>query len=277
MQELIKIEKKVIGASETNAVSARELHETLEIKKDFSDWIKMQIDRAGLRKDVDYIVVSVKSDGVRPLKEYIITTDSSKHIAMMSQGQKAKEVRDYFIAVEKEYMSEQVLLSDAQTKLIASLEVQNIESKALIGSIVDEQQAQRKGLEIVIKMLHESENRAIQLHNAKIDGYKKTITADQTDKLSAEIARAARSVAQLQHISTSQAKRILFATLNTAMGSKSYHHIPAHKFNEAMAFVRVAGNESEAKLYNISKALEDELYTHDDEDDSFFDEPMGEE
>jgi len=103
MQELIKIEKRVIGAEEINSVNARELCGELGIGKDFTNWIKTQINRAGLRKDVDYIIVSVKSSGVRSLKEYYITTDASKHIAMMSQGAKAKEVRDYFIAVEKEY------------------------------------------------------------------------------------------------------------------------------------------------------------------------------
>jgi len=54
MQELIKIEKRVIGAEETNSVNGRDLHQALEIKKQYSEWIKSQISRAGLRKDVDY-------------------------------------------------------------------------------------------------------------------------------------------------------------------------------------------------------------------------------
>jgi len=94
LKELIKIEKQIIGAEELNAVNARDLHSGLEIKKDFTNWIKTQIQRAGLQENVDYVVSTVSSSGGRPQKNYIITTDASKHIAMMSQGTKAQEVRN---------------------------------------------------------------------------------------------------------------------------------------------------------------------------------------
>ena len=106
MRELIKIEAQIIGAKELNTVNARDLHKGLEIKKDFTNWIKSQINRAGLQENVDYIISTVSSNGGRPQKDYIITTNASKHIAMMSQGKKAQEVRDYFIAVEEEFKSQ---------------------------------------------------------------------------------------------------------------------------------------------------------------------------
>ena len=104
MSEIIKISSEVIGTEKTNSVNARELHQVLDIKKQFSAWINIQINSLGLEKNVDYIVYEVKGNG-RPQKEYIITTDTAKHISMASRTAKGKEVRNYFIQIEKEYFS----------------------------------------------------------------------------------------------------------------------------------------------------------------------------
>ncbi len=104
MSEIIKISSEVIGTEKTNSVNARELHQVLDIKKQFSDWINIQITSLGLEANVDYIVYEVKGNG-RPQKEYIITTDTAKHISMASRTAKGKEVRNYFIQIEKEYFS----------------------------------------------------------------------------------------------------------------------------------------------------------------------------
>ena len=102
MSEIIKISSEVIGTEKTNSVNARELHQVLDIKKQFANWIDIQINSLGLEKNVDYIVYEVKGNG-RPQKEYIITTDTAKHISMASRTAKGKEVRNYFIQIEKEY------------------------------------------------------------------------------------------------------------------------------------------------------------------------------
>ncbi len=104
MSEIIKISSEVIGTEKTNSVNARELHQVLDIKKQFSDWINIQITSLGLEANVDYIVYEVKGNG-RPQKEYIIATDTAKHISMASRTVKGKEVRNYFIQIEKEYFS----------------------------------------------------------------------------------------------------------------------------------------------------------------------------
>lgn len=102
MSEIIKISSEVIGTEKTNSVNARELHQVLDIKKQFGNWINIQITSLGLEANVDYIVYEVKGNG-RPQKEYIITTDTAKHISMASRTAKGKEVRNYFIQIEKEY------------------------------------------------------------------------------------------------------------------------------------------------------------------------------
>jgi phage anti-repressor protein len=127
MTELIKVSKERIGNESVNSVSARELHKELDVKKPFTHWIKAQVKRAGLEENIDYIVVwSDAQKGIAFLSEakllekfksvqqatasgwesdYILTLDSAKHIAMMSGTAKGKDVRNYFIEVEKKFRS----------------------------------------------------------------------------------------------------------------------------------------------------------------------------
>jgi len=106
MRELIKISQELIGDETVNSVDARELYETLELTKDFSNWIKSQIKSLGLEENIDYITFKQSSTGGRPTTEYILTTDTAKHISMASRTPKGKEVRSYFIAIEKEFIKE---------------------------------------------------------------------------------------------------------------------------------------------------------------------------
>lgn len=116
MVQIININTSVIGTNKVNSVNARELHKALDIKKDFSDWIKSQIESLGLIENTDYIVISAKNvnsllpqkveqkgRGGHNAKEYILTLEMAKHIAMASRGNKGREVRDYFVKVEEQY------------------------------------------------------------------------------------------------------------------------------------------------------------------------------
>ena len=106
MSEIIEISSEVIGTKKINSVRGRDLHQALGITKQFSEWIKVQIQRAGLRINIDYIVFDENIEagvGSTFRKEYILDARSAKHIAMMSQGKKAEDVRDYFIQIEEQY------------------------------------------------------------------------------------------------------------------------------------------------------------------------------
>lgn len=107
MKELININKSLIGSEEVNSVNSRDIHETLELKKDFSDWIKAQIKTLGLEENIDFITYHLKGVGGKfDSIEYVVTLDTAKHIAMASRTKKGKEVRNYFIQIEKEYISQ---------------------------------------------------------------------------------------------------------------------------------------------------------------------------
>jgi len=103
--QIIKIETGVVDGSAVNTVNARDLAEKLEIKKDFSNWMKYQIESLDLEENFDYSLFAKKgenhNEGGRPLKEYILTVDTAKHIAMASRTEEGKKVRKYFIEMEK--------------------------------------------------------------------------------------------------------------------------------------------------------------------------------
>lgn len=102
MNQIIQITPQTIEGVETNTVNARELHGALGVKKDFSNWIKPKLKDTMLDEGVDYLTHTQKGVGGKfDSIEYILTLDTAKHIAMMSRTSKGKEVRAYFIEVEK--------------------------------------------------------------------------------------------------------------------------------------------------------------------------------
>lgn len=85
MNELIKITKQ--GSKE--AVNARELHDFLESKQRFSDWIKNRIEKYGFVEKIDFIKVSENYDtsgGVQSVINYYITIEMAKELCMVENN-----------------------------------------------------------------------------------------------------------------------------------------------------------------------------------------------
>ena len=104
--EIIQIQQTQIQNEVVPSVNARDLHTELNITKHFTQWIEAQIKRADLVKGIDYVSFNQKVKreiGPTSKIEYILTLDSAKHIAMMSQSKRAKDIRNYFISVEKKF------------------------------------------------------------------------------------------------------------------------------------------------------------------------------
>ncbi|EDX6466413.1 antA/AntB antirepressor family protein [Salmonella enterica subsp. diarizonae serovar 60:r:e,n,x,z15] len=108
--EIIPVISGVIGRLETSVVSARSLHATLGVKRDFTTWIKDRIRRYGFVEGVDYVVVenlispkrgSSKSRQ-RVEHDYLITLNMGKELAMVERTGQGRAVRRYFIQCEEE-------------------------------------------------------------------------------------------------------------------------------------------------------------------------------
>lgn len=93
-------------------VNARHLHAFLEIGKDFSTWIKVQIQRCDLVENVDFQPLTQKGERLGNGRfngsnkiEYALSIEAAKEIAMMSQTPKGKMARRYFIECERRLLT----------------------------------------------------------------------------------------------------------------------------------------------------------------------------
>jgi phage anti-repressor protein len=82
-------------------INAREMYEFLESGQDFSDWIKSRIEKYKFLEGEDFSIILWKSTGGRPAKEYLLSIDMAKEIAMVENNDKGRQVRRYFIECEK--------------------------------------------------------------------------------------------------------------------------------------------------------------------------------
>ena len=139
MNELLKVNYE----ADRITLSARELHEFLEIKTEFAKWMHRMCEY-GFSKDVDYRVI-VKNDenplGGRPSTDYEITIDMAKEISMIQRNEKGKQARQYFIEVEKQWNSPERVIARGlieSKKMIENLNKQIVEMrpKALFADAV---------------------------------------------------------------------------------------------------------------------------------------------
>lgn len=138
MQELIKITKSV---DNKNIVNARELHQGLESKKKFADWVKNKIlNNPFFVEDEDYcllprLVKQTEGRGGHNKVDYAITLECAKRVAMAEQTDKGEEVRTYFLDCEKrlqtkeQFQVPQTFLQamELATKSLKQIEEQKVE------------------------------------------------------------------------------------------------------------------------------------------------------
>lgn len=92
-------------------VNARDLHEFLESRKDFSSWIKDRIERYDLVENEDYVILLPQKGeqtgrGGHNKIDYVLTLDAAKELSMVEGNEKGKQARKYFIACEKKLKGE---------------------------------------------------------------------------------------------------------------------------------------------------------------------------
>lgn len=123
MNQLIRITQ---NKNKEQVVSARELHKILGVKKRFSEWWKENAKLLVEHEDYEGVLISTPynprfPEKVQQLQDYAVTADNAKHLAMQSQTKKSREIRDYFIACEKELKLQQLPMTlDQQIAAIAT-------------------------------------------------------------------------------------------------------------------------------------------------------------
>lgn len=97
VKELIKITENKNG---DKLVNARELHEFLENKRQFADWIKQRINQYGFVEGEDFTVHKFVNGKATQI-DYAIKVDMAKELSMVENNEKGKIARKYFIQCEK--------------------------------------------------------------------------------------------------------------------------------------------------------------------------------
>lgn len=101
--DLIPVFSGQISNQQAQLANARELHSFLESKYQYTDWIKTRIAEYGFQENEDYIIVTELTNG-RPRKEYHITLDMGKELAMVERNEKGRKIRKYFIECERQVL-----------------------------------------------------------------------------------------------------------------------------------------------------------------------------
>lgn len=131
MKELIKID---VNENQEPVVNGRELYDALEVKTAYKDWFPRMCEY-GFRENEDFCSILSESTGGRPCTNHLLKLDMAKEIAMLQRTQKGKEVRKYFIQVEKDFNSPEKIMARAlkiAENKINILQIENDNQKLLI-------------------------------------------------------------------------------------------------------------------------------------------------
>lgn len=124
MQELLKVNT----SSGRITLSARELHQFLEVSERFSNWFE-RMKQYGFYETQDYLGCKVFNTLARQeLQDYQITIEMAKEISMIQRNEKGKQARQYFIQLENDWNSPDRIMQRAlliANERVKALEMQN--------------------------------------------------------------------------------------------------------------------------------------------------------
>lgn len=119
--QLIPVFKGSIANETALLVNARDLHTFLEVGKVFAAWISTRIEEYGFEENKDFVVFSNsgKNSVGRRRKDYHLTLDTAKELAMVERNEKGRQIRRYFIECEKKLRNMQSAQVEQQPQLKA--------------------------------------------------------------------------------------------------------------------------------------------------------------
>ena len=126
MNELINI---TLNDIHEPVVSGRQLHEALEVKTPYSMWFDRMVEY-GFTENQDFLLnnfVKQTGRGGHNKVDHIIKLDMAKEIAMIQRTDRGKQVRQYFIQVEKDFNSPEKIM--ARALLMADRRVNKLEAQ----------------------------------------------------------------------------------------------------------------------------------------------------
>ena len=126
MNELINV---TLNDNQEPVVSGRQLYEALEVKTPYSMWFDRMTDY-GFTENQDFLLnnfVKQTGRGGHNKVDHVIKLDMAKEIAMIQRTERGKQVRQYFIQVEKDFNSPEKIM--ARALLMADQKVNKLEAQ----------------------------------------------------------------------------------------------------------------------------------------------------
>ena len=165
MQSLTIIENELVPVYETNTgekvVYGSELHEVLQVKTPYKDWSTRRLNDIDAIENEDFQAAQICAPSGQTKKDHIIKLDTAKEMAMLERNEKGKQVRRYFIQIEKKYKEQSLadLSPELRAVIVVDKRITKVEKKVehleydipLYGSEADElcNHVKRKGINIM--------------------------------------------------------------------------------------------------------------------------------
>ena len=145
-----KIEKQtgleIITTEDRQYINARDLHNSLEVGRDFSNWIKDRIEKYGFIEGKDYQKTeNLSSPNLANAKsrpqimiDYLLSLSMAKELAMVENNDNGREIRQYLIKVEQAWNTPEMIM--ARALQVSSKTINSLNEKLYLAEKTIEQQ-----------------------------------------------------------------------------------------------------------------------------------------
>lgn len=161
--DLLTIHSHDFNEHSLDTVNSRDLHTFLDVGRDYATWIKTRITQYEFVEGEDFLILeglsspkrgSAKSR-VQKTKDYFITLDMAKELAMVERNEKGREARRYFINCERQLKAANSQSPTIENKTTQHSAIDSVQhSQALQTSMVTlEEQAKYRMLNSMVRSL----------------------------------------------------------------------------------------------------------------------------
>ena len=172
-RQLISINIREENGKQT--VSARELHEKLEVTERFSSWFDRML-KYGFEENVDFTSVKsftvVNNGAQKPIDEYYISIDMAKEICMIQRSDKGRMFRQYFIECERR-------LVETNKKAMPQTYIEAVES--LLNELKKNQALEERG-KLLLEQKEEAEKETERIYQVNRNFHNNLYTASEIGK-----------------------------------------------------------------------------------------------
>ena len=112
--ELIRIQT---NENEEQVVSGRDLHNFLEVKTRYNDWINKRVKEYEFIENIDFVAITQKKvtaqGNASEYIDHLLKINMAKGLAMIENNEKGRQARLYFIKCEEAWNNEDMILARA--------------------------------------------------------------------------------------------------------------------------------------------------------------------